>query len=284
MLRQAIRENISIEYHLSASPCPVAADAGRMEEVLLNLALNAQDAIPREGLLTIATTETVLEGVFARRHDDAPPGRYVLLTVSDTGEGMNEDTVGRIFDPFFTTKEQGKGTGLGLSTVYGIVKQHNGSIEVDSRPGAGTRFVIYIPYSTAPQQDADSPREAESARGSETILLVEDEAPIRTLLARHLRGQGYAVLEAEDGLSALRVSADHGDLFHILVTDVVMPRMNGTELHDRLRERMPNLKVLFISGHKRDVISSHLTQDVELMTKPFTGQALAARVRAILDR
>ena len=284
MLRQAVRENITIDYRLSGSPCPVAADPGRLEEVLLNLALNAQDAIPREGRLTIATSEAFLEGVFARRHDDAPPGRYVLLTVSDTGAGMDEQTVGKIFDPFFTTKEQGKGTGLGLSTVYGIVKQHEGSIEVESRPGTGTRFLIYLPHSTALRPDAGSTEAERSARGSETILLVEDEEPIRTLLSRHLRGLGYTVLEAEDGVSALRISTEHGDRFHVLVTDVVMPRMNGTELHERLRERTPTLKALFISGHKRDVISSHLAEDVELMTKPFTGRALAFRVREILDR
>ena len=286
MLRQAIRENIAIDYRLSASPCPVAADPGRIEQILLNLALNAQDAIPREGRLSIDTTDVFLEGVFARRHDDVPPGRYVLLTVSDTGEGIDEETVRKIFDPFFTTKEQGKGTGLGLSTVYGIVKQHNGSIEVESRPGAGTRFRIYLPRSMALRQEADSSEQVQPARGSETILLVEDEAPIRTLLSRHLRGLGYAVLEAADGISALRVSSEHGGLFHILVTDVVMPRMNGTELHDRLREEMPHLKVLFMSGHQRDVISSHVMQDgkVDLITKPFTGQALASRVREILDR
>ena len=284
MLRQAIRENIAIEYRLSDSPCPVAADPGRLEEVLLNLALNAQDAIPREGRLCIETREAVLEGAFARRHDDAPPGHYVLLTVSDTGAGMDERTVAKIFDPFFTTKEQGKGTGLGLSTVYGIVKQHEGSIEVESRPGTGTRFLIYLPRSTAARQDAAPPQAERTARGNETVLLVEDEEPIRTLLSRNLRGLGYTVLEAEDGLEALRISEGHADRFHILVTDVVMPRMNGTELHERLREKMPDLKVLFISGHKRDVISSHITQNVELMTKPFTGLALAFRVREILDR
>ena len=150
MLRQALRENIAIEYRLSPAPAPVAADPGRIEEILLNLALNAQDAISQEGRLEIATTEIVLEGAFVRRRDDVAPGRYVLLTVSDTGEGIDGETVTKIFDPFFTTKEQGKGTGLGLSTVYGIVKQHNGSIEVESRPGAGTRFRIYLPRTEAP--------------------------------------------------------------------------------------------------------------------------------------
>jgi CheY-like chemotaxis protein len=286
MLRQALRENIAIDYVLSGSPCPVAADSGRMEEILLNLALNAQDAIPREGRLSIATTEVFMEGAFARRHDDVPPGRYILLTVADTGEGMNEETLRKVFDPFFTTKEQGKGTGLGLSTVYGIVKQHKGSVEVESHPGSGTRFMIYLPRSTAlPEAEAASVP-GQPARGTETILLVEDEAPIRTLLSRHLRGMGYMVLEASDGITALRKSEEHDGAVHMLLTDVVMPRMNGTELHDRLREVTPDLKVLFMSGYQRDVISSHVAgdQELDLITKPFSVQALAARVREILDR
>jgi two-component system cell cycle sensor histidine kinase/response regulator CckA len=286
MLRHALRENIAIDYHLFASPCPVAADSGRMEEVLLNLALNAQDAIPREGRLSIATTEVFLNGAFARRQKDLPPGRYILLTVSDTGGGMDAETVGKIFDPFFTTKEPDKGTGLGLSTVYSIVKQHNGSIEVDSRPGAGTRFMIHIPRGMDLPHDALSSQPEQPAGGSETILLVEDEAPIRSLLSRHLRALGYTVLEAADGVLALHLSAEHAGVIHILVTDEVMPRMNGTELFERLREVMPGVKVLFMSGYQRDVISSHILkgEEMELLAKPFTGQALAARVREILDR
>ncbi|MGO9310184.1 MAG: PAS domain S-box protein, partial [Spirochaetia bacterium] len=283
MLRQALRENIAIDYGLSGSPCPVAADAGRLEEVLLNLALNAQDAIPREGRLSITTREVMLEGTFARRHDDIPPGAYVLLTVSDTGDGMDEKTVGRIFDPFFTTKEQGKGTGLGLSTVYSIVKQHNRSIEVESKPGAGARFMIYLPRSASPSEATDAARKDQLPGGSETILLVEDEAPIRSLLSRQLRREGYTVWEAADGVSALRIFDEHAGRFDILVTDVVMPRMNGTTLGERLRERFPRLRVLFMSGHQRDVIDNHIVRDGELITKPFTGQALAQRVRQMLD-
>jgi PAS domain S-box-containing protein len=286
MLRQALRENIAIDYFLSDTPCPVAADSGRMEEILLNLALNAQDAIPREGRLSFATTVVFMEGAFARRHDDVPAGNYVLLTVTDTGEGMNEETLRRVFDPFFTTKEQGKGTGLGLSTVYGIVKQHNGSVEVESHPGSGTRFMIYLPRSAALPEAENDPPAGQPARGTETILLVEDEAPIRTLISRHLRGLGYVVLEAADGISALRMSSEHAGAVHMLVTDVVMPRMNGTELHDRLREGTPDLKVLFMSGYQRDVISSHIDQgrEMDLITKPFSVPALAARMREILDR
>jgi len=285
MVRHAVRENIAIDYSLSVSPCPIAADPGRIEQILLNLALNAQDAIPRDGRLSIATTEVFLDTEFARRQDDLPPGRYAVLTVSDTGEGMGEETVRKIFDPFFTTKEQGRGTGLGLSTVYSIVKQHNGGIEVESRPGAGARFIVYLPRSTELPHVAPIPEHEQPAGGNETILLVEDEAPIRTLLSRHLRALGYTVLEAADGLPALRVSAEHVGAIHMLVTDVVMPRMNGTELYRQLRAEMPDVKVLFMTGYQRDVISSHVQdQQLDMIMKPFTGQALASRVREILDR
>jgi CheY-like chemotaxis protein len=285
MLRQALRENIAIEYRLSPAPAPVAADPGRIEEILLNLALNAQDAIPREGRLEIATTEIVLEGAFVRRRDDVAPGRYILLTVSDTGQGIDGETVTKIFDPFFTTQEQGKGTGLGLSTVYGIVKQHNGSIEVESRPGAGTRFRIYLPRTETPAGETRASENEQPVGGVETILLVEDEAPIRTMLSRHLRGLGYTVLEAADGLSALRIFAEHAGMAHILVTDVVMPRMNGTDLRDRLRAQLPRLKVLFMSGYPREVISTHAAggEEMDLIKKPFSGQTLAVRVREVLD-
>jgi two-component system, cell cycle sensor histidine kinase and response regulator CckA len=286
MLRQALRENIAIEYRLLPAPCPVAADPGKIEEILLNLALNAQDAIPREGQLEIATTEVILEGAFVRRHDDIAPGRYILLSVSDTGQGIDGETVTKIFDPFFTTKEQGKGTGLGLSTVYGIIKQHSGSIEVESRPGAGTRFQIYLPRTQIPAGEAHASEIENPVGGAETVLLVEDEAPIRTMLSRHLRSLGYTVLEAADGVSALQMFAEHGRAVHILVTDVVMPRMNGTELQDRLRSKVPALRVLFMSGYPREVIRSHVARDEEmdLIMKPFTGQALATRVREALDR
>lgn len=286
MLRQALRENIAIELRLSSEPCPVAADPGKIEEILLNLALNAQDAIQREGRLEIATAEVVLEGVFGRRQDDLAPGRYIQLTVGDTGQGMDGVTVTKIFDPFFTTKEQGKGTGLGLSTVYGIIKQHSGGVDVESRLGEGTRFRIFLPRTETPAGEAPVPEIESPAGGAETVLLVEDEAPIRTMLCRHLRDRGYTVLEAEDGISALRVFSGHGHEVNILVTDVVMPGMNGTELLDQLRSRIPALKALFMSGYPREVVSSHVATggELDLIVKPFSGQALAARVREILDR
>ncbi len=285
MLRQALRENISLDHRLSTSPCPVAADPARIEQVLLNLALNAQDAMPREGRIEIATTEVLLEGALARRYNDLPPGRYVQLGFSDTGQGMDKETLTKIFTPFFTTKEQGKGTGLGLFTVYGIVKQHNGTIEVESHLGAGTRFSIYLPRIELPAEEAPPAREMPRAEGRETIVLVEDEEPIRRMLSHQLRSLGYTVMEASDGIAALQTLSEHGKAAHILVTDVVMPGMNGTDLRDHLRKQMPHLKVLFMSGYAKEVLSSHFPgeKDMELMTKPFTGRALASRIREILD-
>ncbi|MGO9310398.1 MAG: PAS domain S-box protein [Spirochaetia bacterium] len=285
MLRKALRENIAIDYQLSDSPSPVTADPGRIEEILLNLALNAQDAIPREGRLTIATSEVFVEGP-ADQSEKTPRGRCVLLTVSDTGAGMNPETLTKIFDPFFTTKEPGKGTGLGLATVYGIVKQHKGTIEADSRPAEGTRFRIYLP------RTEDSPGEPPAAEtpppigGTETVLLVDDEEPVRRLLSRHLRSLGYNVLEAADGSSALRVFEEHAGVVDMLLTDVVMPQMNGRVLYDGICARAPAMKVLFMSGYGQDVVSSHIAQGagMPLITKPFTRLALASRVREILDR
>jgi len=286
MMRKAIRENIAIDYRLSASPCPIQADPGRIEEILLNLAMNAQDAIPREGRLTIGTTEVFLDLSHARPQAEIRPGRCILLTVSDTGEGMDQETMTKIFDPFFTTKEPGKGTGLGLSTVYGIVKQHDGSIEVESQPGTGTQFKIYFPLTEVLPQAAGGGEQVQPTGGSETVLLVEDEEPIRRLLARQLRGLGYTVLEAADGTCALRVFEEHEGIVHLLLTDVVMPHMNGRELHDRLLIRAPGVKVLFMSGYGQDVVTSYVAQDgdVPLIAKPFTGHAIASRVREILDK
>ena len=285
-LRQALRENIIIDFQLPAAPYGVAGDPGRIEQILLNLASNAQDAIPREGRIEIATSEMVLDGVLARRHEDLSPGRYIRLTFSDTGEGMAEETLRKIFTPFFTTKEQGKGTGLGLFTVYGIVKQHNGKIEVESSPGAGTRFTIYFPQVEAPVKGGQASEVVPRLQGTETILLVEDEEPIRAMLAHHLRSLGYNVLEASDGPSALQIFSECVKEIHLLVTDVVMPQVNGMDLCNRLRERIPELKALFMSGYPKEEIVTYTGEaaDVELLLKPFTGQSLASRIREILDR
>jgi len=284
LLRQAVRENIAIEHHLASSVCPIDGDPARLELVLLNLALNAQDAISGRGRIEIATLEVIVDGAVARRHEDLPAGRYIRLTFGDTGEGMDAETRRKIFTPFFTTKEPGKGTGLGLYSVYGIVKQHHGKIEVDSREGDGTRFVIYFPRTEAFLRDARTPEVVRSRRGTETILLVEDEAQIRALLSHHLRSLGYVVLEAPDGKAALQAISEHTGAVDMLVTDMVMPVMNGTELWERLHEQIPGLHALFMSGYSPEVIAPYSAKTLELLIKPFTGNDLASRIREILDR
>ena len=199
---------------------------------------------------------------------------------------MARETLTKIFTPFFTTEEQGKGTGLGLYTVYSIVKEHHGTIEVESHPGAGTRFLICFPRIEAPAREPLAFTELQPSKGRETGLLVEDEEAIRTMLSQSLRNLGYTILEASDGVSALQVFADYGKAVHLLVSDVVMPRMSGTDLYDRLRAQKPELKALFMSGYPREVISARVVRDeeMELLAKPFTVQTLVSRIREILDR
>jgi len=284
LLRQAVRENIAIQHRLASSMCPIDGDPARLELVLLNLALNAQDAISGRGRIEIATEEVIVDGAVARRHEDLAAGRYIRLVFGDTGEGMDVETRRKIFTPFFTTKEPGKGTGLGLYSVYGIVKQHHGKIEVDSREGDGTRFLIYFPRTEALVHDMRTPEVVRSHRGTETVLLVEDEAQIRALLSRHLQSLGYAVLEASDGRAAMQVISEYTGVVDVLVTDMVMPIMNGTELWERLHEQMPGLRALFMSGYSPEVIAPYSPNTLELLIKPFTGSDLAARIREILDR
>lgn len=286
ILRQAIRENVDVELRLAPFVCPVMADAGLIEQVLLNLALNSQDAIPRDGSVTFETSEIVLDEVTARRHENSAPGRYILLSVSDTGVGMDLQTRDRIFDPFFTTKEQGKGTGLGLSTVYGIVKQHGGSIEVESEPGQGTRFVVYLPRTDAPLQQAEDAGFPEEKSGKETLLLVEDQDSVRVLIDHQLQSLGYTVLGAPDGPTALRMAAGYSGDLHLLLTDVVLTGMNGRELYERLSREHKKMRVLYMSGYANDVLANHGLQEegVEFLQKPFDGNTLAAKVREVLEK
>ena len=285
-LRQAIRDNVTIEFRLASTPCPVMADAGRIEQILLNFALNAQDAILRDGSLIYETSETVLDGARARRHEDMAPGRYILLTVSDTGAGMDRETMDRIFDPFFTTKKEGKGTGLGLSTVYGIVKQHGGNIEVESEPGHGTRFKIYLTRTDVPLQRSRDASPTQDREGTETLLLVEDQDSVRVLLGRQLRSLGYTVLEAASGTDALRIAAEHKSDVHLLLTDVILEGMNGLELYNLLTRERAGIRVLYASGYTKGVLTNHgvAEEGVDFIQKPFDMHALAAKVREVLDR
>jgi PAS domain S-box-containing protein len=288
MLRRLIGEDIELATLLAGDLWPVKVDVTQVEQVIVNLAVNARDAMPDGGKLTIETANVVLDRAYAAHHLDVEPGEYVLLAVSDTGTGMSAEVKTRLFEPFFTTKEKGKGTGLGLATVFGIVKQNRGHIWVYSEPGRGTTFKIYLPRVVeGAQTPSDRPTEAAvpAARGSETLLLVEDETEVRELVRYILAAQGYRVLAAEDGVDALQVAQDHEGPIHLLITDVVMPRLSGKALADQLRSSRPKMRVLFTSGYTDNAIVHHgvLDEDVHFLSKPFELEALVRRVREVLD-
>src|SRR5256886_1556195 len=286
MLRRLIGEDVALVTELAADLGPVNADPGQLEQVLLNLAVNARDAMPQGGRLTIATANVVLTEEYAERHHRLPPGQYVLLAVSDTGVGMDEATQKHLFEPFFTTKEVGKGTGLGLATVYGIVKQSGGYIWVYSEPGHGTTVKVYLPR--VPGAAEPLPVAAatpELRRGSEIVLLVEDAAPVRSLARKSLESYGYTVLEAADGPAALDLAARHPRGIDILVTDVVMPGMSRPELARRLAPLRHGMRVLYTSGYTDDAMVRQgvLRAGVAFLQKPFVPETLARKVREVLD-
>lgn len=285
MLRRLIGEDVE----LVTVPCPnlerIEADPGQIEQILLNLVVNARDAMPNGGRLVITTQNETISPDKAQLHQHLTPGPFVRLSVRDSGNGMSRETQNRIFEPFFTTKEQGRGTGLGLSTVYGIVQQSGGFIEVDSHPGEGSDFHVYLPAVTAPAAPRRKAADDTPLRGSETVLLVEDEKSVRVLVRRVLDRMGYTVLEAEDGARALEVMRDQTEGPDLLLTDVIMPGMSGRELADALHETHPDLKVLFMSGYTDEAISQHgvLVPGVAFLEKPFTPEILLRRVRKVLD-
>ncbi len=252
----------------------------------MNLAVNARDAMPQGGKLTIETANAVLDRSNAKERPEVQPGNYVLLAVSDTGHGMTKTVKARLFEPFFTTKEPGKGTGLGLATVYGIVKQSDGFIYVYSEPGRGTTFKIYLPQvDNGVPSDETTHAPQSMPTGDEMILVVEDEDAVRSLTCYTLRMQGYAVLEATDGEAALRVTEQHPGKIHLLLTDVVMPRMGGRQLAERLAQARSDIKVLYLSGYTDDAVVRHgvLDAEVAFLQKPFTPSTLAQKVRDVLD-
>jgi len=288
MLGRVIRENIEIKIIPAMDLGKVWVDPGQMEQVILNLVVNARDAMPSGGRLIIETTNAEVDEFFCQNHLGAVPGQYVRLTVSDTGIGMSAEIKEQAFEPFFTTKEKGKGTGLGLSTVYGIVKQSGGYIWVDSEEGCGTSFNIYFPRR---EGQADALTLTEETRAlqlrNETILLVEDESLVRTLTSTILRGHGYQVYEASDGLEALQlVQKNKLKFIHLLLTDVIMPKMSGKELAERLISRHPDLRVLYTSGYTNEVIARHgiLEDNTAFLQKPFTPKSLARKVQEVLDQ
>jgi PAS domain S-box-containing protein len=287
MLTRLIGEDIDLVMVPGGDIGAVKADPGQIEQVIMNLAVNARDAMPHGGKLTIETSNVTLDDNYARFHAPVQPGDYVMLAISDTGVGMDTDTQTHIFEPFFTTKGT-KGTGLGLSTVYGIIKQSGGYVWVYSEPGKGTTFKIYLPRisATGETMEAEAPAEnAHPEQGGETILLVEDEPNLRGLTEQYLRNQGYTVLEAADGAAAIQVSNAHPGPIHLLLTDVIMPGMNGRELAQRISSLRPEAKVLYMSGYTENAIGHNGTLDegITLLQKPFTLPALKAKVREVLD-
>ena len=287
MLRRVIGEDVKLTTTTANGLWPVKADPGQIEQILLNLAVNARDAMPTGGKLTIETGNVVLDETYAASHPDASAGAHVLLAVSDSGCGMSTAVLAKIFEPFFTTKGPGKGTGLGLATVYGIVKQSGGHIGVYSELGVGTTFKVYLPRA---EHEAGGPKSHPAIRmpprGTETVLVVEDEEAVRTLTRQILQNAGYTVLEASSGVEALRVATGHPGTVHLLVTDVVMPGLGGQAAAERLAERHPGLRVLFVSGYTDDAVVRHgvLHDQVNFLQKPFTPAALAWKVREVLDQ
>jgi PAS domain S-box-containing protein len=285
MLHRVIGEDLQLATFLDAELGPVRADPGQVQQVLLNLAVNARDAMPQGGQLTIETRNVELDAAYAQTHPGVAPGPYVLLSVSDTGTGMSEEVRRRIFEPFFTTKGPGKGTGLGLAVVHGIVQQSEGHIAVQSVVGAGTTFHIYLPR-VPPEGASKSAAEKPAVpRGTETLLLVEDEPGVRALARHVLAGLGYTVLEAGHGEEAVHVWQRHAGPIHALITDVVMPGMGGRLLAEQLGQLRPGLKVLYLSGYADDAIFRHgvALEETALLQKPFTPDVLARKVREVLD-
>jgi PAS domain S-box-containing protein len=286
MLPRLLGEDIAVSIKLDPELGSVKADQGQVEQVVMNLAVNARDAMPEGGRLVITTANVELDQAYARHHPGAKPGRCVMLAVTDSGIGMSSETLAHIFEPFFTTKEVGKGTGLGLATVYGVVKQSGGYLWVDSQLGKGASFQIFLPRideAVAPR--SAGPSQEENLRGNETVLLVEDADALRKLARSFLLDHGFQVLPASNGEEAMEVARKHNGPIHLLLTDVVMPGMNGRALADKLLARLPQLKVVYISGYTDSFIAGHgvLEEGTHLLHKPFTEAALIWKIREVLD-
>jgi signal transduction histidine kinase/CheY-like chemotaxis protein len=284
LLKRLISEDVDLQTRLSPSLAHVSADPGQIEQIIVNLAVNARDAMPGGGRLTIETADVVLDESYAAQHAGTKVGPHVMLAVSDTGRGMDLQTRERIFEPFFTTKRRGEGTGLGLATVYGIVKQSGGSIWVYSEPGHGAAFKVYLPATTRAVTQPPAVPASKRIDGTETILVAEDQPEVRSIVRTILTRHGYTVLEAADGEEALRMLREHPGPIHLLLTDVVMPSIGGPELVRRLRETQPAIKVLYTSGYTDDAIVRHgvLEAGIAFLEKPFTPTTLLTRVREAL--
>jgi CheY-like chemotaxis protein len=285
MLHRLVGEDIDLVATLAASLGTVRVDPGSLEQVIMNLVVNARDAMPTGGHLTIETANVVLDEAYAHDHLGVKAGPHILLSVSDTGTGMDRATQARIFEPFFTTKEKGKGTGLGLSTVFGIVQQNGGTVWVYSEPRKGTTFKVYLPVVDAAVDESLVSIAPTTLRGSETILLVEDEEQVRVVACGILKRQGYRVLEARNAGEALLLCEKFADPIHLLLSDVVMPQMSGPELAKRLAAIRPAMKILCMSGYTDDAVVRHgaLEAGFAFIQKPFTPDTLRRKVRAVLE-
>jgi two-component system, cell cycle sensor histidine kinase and response regulator CckA len=286
MLHRLIGEDIDLVWVPGANLCQIKVDPGQLDQILANLCVNARDAIKGVGKVTIETSNLTIDEDYCTEHVEALPGKYVMLAVSDDGLGMDSKTLENIFEPFYTTKGVGEGTGLGLATVYGIVKQNNGFVNVYSEPGKGTTFRIYLPGIEEETANADINTPTDSLLGgTETVLLVEDDKGVRVILSRFLKTFGYTVLSADSGKAALKLAADHGEAIQLLITDVVMPGMNGRDLAEKLADEYPKIKVLYMSGYTANVIAHRgiLDDGVNFISKPISRDVLAAKVRETLD-
>lgn len=288
LLRRTLREDIHIQARLAPSLPPIKGDIGQLEQVIMNLAVNAQDALPQGGALTIETALVELDQAYAMKKNGVKPGSYVKVAISDTGSGMDAVTLEHLFEPFFTTKAKGKGTGLGMSTAYGIVKQHGGNIWAYSELGLGTTIKLYLPVSDlqSVDQSVNSEKRQSEIKGSETVLLVEDDQQVRNLSLIALKLYGYEVLIAENGQEAIARFEAHKDKIRLLITDVIMPDMNGKELYERIAIARAGMKVIYMSGYTDDVIMRHgvIDEGVNFIEKPFSLKTLAAKVREVLDQ
>jgi PAS domain S-box-containing protein len=286
MIGRLIGEDIHLATDFRADPGLVRVDPGQMEQVLMNLVVNARDAMPQGGTVTIGSREVFLDDDYVRRFEDLRPGRYVLLTVTDTGCGMDKATLARMFEPFFTTKPVGKGTGLGLAMVYGILKASGGHVAVESEKGRGTTFNLFLPAVDEPEAATLPPSRYVQPGGTETVLLVEDEDGVRKLARHALESRGYRVLEASDGEAAVDLCRRYPGEIDLLLSDVVMPRMSGRELREQVIEMSPHTRVLFTSGYTDDAVVRHgvSESESEFLQKPFSVHALLRKVREVLDR
>jgi PAS domain S-box-containing protein len=287
LLKRLLTEDIALKMGRIDGDAVIMADRTQMDQVLMNLATNARDAMPEGGTLAVEAERVVMDNDFVRAHGYGSPGNYVLIRVADTGAGMDERTVKKVFEPFFTTKAEGKGTGLGLSIVYGIVKQHNGYINVDSEPGGGTTFNLYFPETkTGETVETEAAHVPLNIRmGSETILVAEDNAEARSFLTEVLSVSGYTVIETVDGNEALRTFSDNRDRIALVISDVVMPGRNGKELREEIRKIRPDMKILFTSGYTRDVLLFKGIHDksADYISKPLSPNDLLGKVREMLD-